>query len=275
MRTGTGKPDGSGGRRPGITWSHPLAAGLCLLGLGLAPVQDQGGKGAKVAEVRAALEKYVETERIISQERRDWALGKQVLEDRISLVQRQLEELREKIADADESLGEAGRKRAELEAENGKLEEANEVVSEAVIKLEGRTMELLAKVPDVIQDKVRPVSQRIPEPGAEVELSNGERCSYVIYILNELDKANREVTVTSELRTLDDGRTAEVAVLYAGLGHAWYVTGDGAAGGIGTTSGEGWKWSSAPAAAPAIAQAIAVYNNKAGAAFVPLPIRIR
>ena len=45
----------------------------------------------KVGDTRKALEKWVETRRLIAEEKRDWALGREMLQQRIELVQREIE----------------------------------------------------------------------------------------------------------------------------------------------------------------------------------------
>jgi len=97
--------------RPSAGWRlwPVIAVGLLLFGAGSA------GEGtADVDATRAALEKWTETRRIISQERRDWALGREMLTSRIDVVKRQIESLREKIDDAEATAAEADRKRVDL-----------------------------------------------------------------------------------------------------------------------------------------------------------------
>jgi hypothetical protein len=58
--------------------------------------------------------------------------------------------------------------------------------------------------------------------------------------LNEVNKFNREITVSSEVLTLSGGASAEVTALYVGIGKAYYVSRNGSAAGIGTASPDGW-----------------------------------
>jgi hypothetical protein len=92
--------------------------------------------------------------------------------------------------------------------------------------------------------------------------------------LHEVNKFNREITVSSEVLTLPDGTSAEVTALYVGIGNAYYVSRNGSAAGIGTASPDGWVWQSANAAAEQIANAIAILKNEQVASFVKLPIHI-
>lgn len=248
-------------------------AGCWLLGMAVYACAAEPQSG--VDGVRAALEKWVETRKVISQEQRDWALGREMLNERIELVQQEIDSLKAKIADAEESIGEADKKRVDLVDENEKMKAASAALKETVLSLETGTKGLLNRLPDPIRERIRPLSQRIPEHPEDTNLSLAERFQNIIGILNEVNKFNREITVTSEVRELADGTTAEVTALYVGIGQAYYVSGDGKAAGIGTPSADGWAWRPDNDIAPQIAEAVAILKNEQVAAFVQLPVEIR
>ncbi|MDK2858289.1 MAG: hypothetical protein PWQ89_1408 [Verrucomicrobiota bacterium] len=245
-----------------------------LLGAAVSAVAAETDS-SRVDSVRATLEKWVETRKVISQEQRDWALGKEMLNERIELVQQEIDSLREKIADTEKSVSEADKKRAELVDENETLKNVSDSLSETVLTLETRTKELLAGLPAPIRERVKPLSQRLPDNPEETKLSLAERFQNVIGILNEVNKFNGEITMTSEVRTLPDGSSAEVTALYVGIGQGYYATADGKAAGIGSSTPEGWVWTAANDAAPRISQAIAILKNEQAASFVQLPAEIQ
>lgn len=248
-------------------------AALALAAAGwAAPAAAQDGGGVEAA--RAALDQWVQARRVISQERRDWELGRQVLEERIALVQREIDGLRSSIGTAQESIAEADRKRAELLATNERLKASAEGLLATVATLEARAVALLPRLPEPIRERVRPLSQRLPAPGATVEQSLGERFQNVVGVLNEVDKFQREITVTSEVRTLADGSSVEVTAVYVGVGRGFYASANGKAAGVGASTADGWAWTPADDAAPAIAQTIAILKNEMPAAFVRLPVHI-
>lgn len=257
----------------GLLWSATAVAGLLLFSpLGTARRQETNDR---VADTRDVLGRYVETRRILSQERKDWEVGREVLQDRVDVVRREIETLESRVDDAEKSIAEADKKREELVAENERLASASASLVGTVAQLEARTRELLPRLPDPVRDRVKPFSQRLPKADAEeVKLSLGERFQNVVAILNEVDKLNREVTVWSEVRTLGDGQTAEVTSMYVGLGQGYYVTGDGLAAGVGTATADAWVWQPANESAAAIAKAIAIHKNEKPAEFVRLPITL-
>lgn len=247
-------------------------AALAALGTGVA-IGAQGPDG--LDDARGALERWVETRKVITQERRDWQLGKELLQDRIALVQREIESLRGKIKDAEGSIAEADRKRDELVQENERLKSSSAALVETASKLEQRTLALLARAPEPIRERVKPLSQRLPKAGEPSKESLSARFQNVVGILNELNKFHREITVTSEVRTLGDGRSAEVTVLYVGMSCAFYASTDGTAAGIGTSTADGWGWTSADVLAGDVNKAIAILKNETVAEFVQLPLRVQ
>lgn len=258
----------------------PSALGILILGsvalaVGAARTGSQPqGDPEQIEQVRTALQEMVETRRVLSAERRDWAIGKQGLQDRIDLVQAELEELRAGIADARASIGEAEGKRDELQQESARLDAAVAGLGATVAGLEERTRALLVTLPEPLRDRVRPISQGLPADPEDTRLGLSERFLTVVGILNEVNKFHREVSVTSEVRALEDGTSAEVSVLYLGTSNAFFVNGDASVAGTGRSTPAGWSWRRADASAPEIAEALSIFQNEAVASFVGLPVGI-
>ncbi len=267
---------GVGGRsgRKGIKW---MAAAIVLAGLsglmlmGAAP-DDKTPQ--TIQKTRSALEKWVETQRIISLEKRDLALAVEMLNERIGLVQREIESLRAKITESEAGIAEMDTKKARQMEENDKLKQASVSLGDTIAALEERTRQLLMRLPDPIQERVKPLSQRLPEKGAETKLSIAERFQNTVGILNEVDKFNREISLASEVRTLPDGTSVEVTAVYIGIGYGYYASANGAVAGTGTASEAGWVWTPNNAVALQITDVIAILKNEKVASFVQLPVDI-
>ncbi len=230
---------------------------------------------AEIRQARSSLEEWVETRRVISKEKRDLALSKEMLGERITLVQREIESLREKISEAEKSVAEADRKRETLIEENDQLKKASAALAHLLASLEQRTADLLGRLPEPIRERVRPLSQRIPKDSEETKLSMSERFQNVVGILNEINKFNREITVTSEVRKLPDGTSAEVTALYLGIGQAFYTGSSGTIAGVGRATETDWTWESANEAAEEIAGLVAILQNEQVASFVHVPVNIK
>lgn len=258
-----------------------LAAGAVLLAAGthlaVAAQSEPAGEpgiGERIDSTREVLDRWVETRRIISEEVREWALGKDILESRIDVVKRDLASAKERIAETDQSITEADRKRAELVAESERLKSVSAELASTAAALETRVKDLVRRLPDPIREKVRPLSQRLPEDSAKSELSIAVRFQNLVGIVNEVNKFAREITVTSEIRKLADGSSAEVTVVYIGLAQAYYAGGGGKIAGFGTAGPEGWTWTVANDMAPQVSKLVAILKNESPAEFVPLPLKV-
>jgi len=256
----------------------PLAALLVVLPSGPLSGSIAGSLGefgddeAPIEVTRATLERWVDTRRLISEEKRDWAEGRALLEDRVALVKREIETLRTKIDEARGTVGESDKKRVELQSEVEGLRTTSEALLATIVELETRAKALLPRLPAPLQERVSITSQRIPADPSDTKVSLSERFLNVLAILNESDKFNREVKLALEVRELPDGSSMEVSTLYVGVGQAYYASAKGSAAGYGTPTADGWSWTPADDAAPAILAAIAVFQNEKPAAFVSLPL---
>lgn len=255
---------------------------LCFLAVSMVAVFKPGFSFADadtgittIEDTRAYLDKWVETRRIISQEKSDWELGQEMLMERINVVKQDIETLRGKIEETNVNITEADKKRAELVKENEKFRDASDTLSSMIIGLEIHTKGLLKRFPDTYQERVKPLSQRLPDDPNNSTLSLSERFQNVIGILNETNKLNRDINVTSEVRKLPDGNSAEVTAMYVGIGQAYYVSANGEVAGTGSSSSDGWIWTPDNTSAAAIQDAVAILKNEKIAAFVQLPIKIQ
>ncbi|MFI4912990.1 MAG: DUF3450 family protein [Sedimentisphaeraceae bacterium JB056] len=251
------------------------ALGVCVIFAVFCTAVSADDAFGNIKNTRSVLEKWVETQQIISKEKADLQTSTQTLNDRIELVSREIESLQSKIDDAKNSIAEADKKRNEMIEENNKLKEASSSLVDVITAMENRTKDILKKLPNPIRERVKPLSQRLPEDITKTELSVSERFQNVVGILNEIDKFNREITVTSELRELEDGSSVEVASLYIGISQGFYVsTGENVAG-IGFSGPDGWIWKADNAAAAQISDAIAILKNEKVASFVKLPVEVK
>ena len=228
-------------------------------------------QGQEVDRTREALSKWVETRKLISQEKQQWELEREVLSDRIDLVRAERNSLAEKIHETQSLITDADKKRENLVKENDALKNASATLVNRIFSLEREVITLLAILPEPVQDRMRPLSQRIPET-EKTDLSLSERYQNIIGIINELNKAAQEITVVSEVRQLPDGSKAEGQTLYIGFGCGYWCTNKGDMAQYGYPAADGWKWEPNNAIAASVADAIAILKNEKVAEFIPLPI---
>ncbi len=261
------KPKPAGGTSKSKPASAPAAPAAAAAPSAVAP--------PTLDETRLTLNKWIETQQIISKERNDWAQGKEILQGRIELVGKEVGVLKDRITQSELAVAESNKKRDELVAENDQLKAVTAQLSDAVTAMEGQVRKLAKLMPEPVSAKLLPLMQRMPADPANTRVSTAERFQNVLGILNELNKANSEISVSYEIRTLADGSSSEVQVFYVGLAQAYYISPRGLAG-IGHPTDDGWKWESASAATSGqIMQALEIIQGKQTPSFVPLPITIK
>jgi hypothetical protein len=263
------RPEPRPSRRPG----GPLLAMLLALPL-LAAASPRDDAPPSVEPVRDKVARYVEARKAIAAERLAFAQSKESLESRVEMLATETAGIEQRIEEAASSLATADRLQQELLDRSAALRSASELLAGEVAGLERRVEALLPRLPDPIRERVKPLSQRIPQDPAASKLSIGDRFLSVVGILNEIDKFNGEITLASEVRSLPDGGQAEVTVLYLGVGQGYYVNSTGTIAGIGTAGPDAWSWRPANQAAAAIAMAVSVLQGEMPPQFVRLPIRI-
>lgn len=268
------------GSKRSVKGGVALVATLCLVSLGAISANPIAGGSndtpspSTLDETRLTMDKWIETQQILSKERKDWQQGKEILVGRLELVKNEVAALEEKIKQAEAGVVEANKKRDALLAENEQLKTAGAQLTTGVTGLEAEVHKLFKAMPEPVQTKLQPLAQRIPEDPTTTKVSAAERYQNVLGILNELNKNNNEITVSYEVHTLADGKPAEVQAIYVGLGQAYYVSASGEAG-IGRPTTEGWKWEPTKAVAGDVSTALEILQGKHTPVFVALPVKVQ
>lgn len=223
------------------------------------------------------IEQWVEVEKTISREKTDWDLQRQSLKDVVSVYEKELEMLNERIADAEALTSSADSKRESLLEEQGQIAKAEAVIERSIELQEALMLKVLKLLPEPLVQEIRPLSQRIPEPGKKTVLSLSQRLQNIVGILTQVDKFNTTVEVIPEQRDFGDGSFVEVSTLYLGLGAAFYADKSGRHAGAGTVSEDGvWTWEPHNDWAPAIQAMIRMYQGATNEIrFVPMPVEIQ
>lgn len=267
---------GCGKRHPAFP---PSGIRRWLLGLAAVGLFFSAARASEPAEtietIRSATEKWVETQRILSKEKRDFVLAKELLAERIALLEREIESVENKIREADASIAEADRKRDEMLEEKERLLDASSVLKKLVSRMEERVCTLLERLPEPLRQHVKPLSQRIAAKSDSSRPSLSERFQNVVGILNEVDKFHKEITTVSEIRTLPDGTSQEVAAVYVGISCGYFSNPAQTVGGFGFPDENRWNWTVKPEIAGSVSDLIAILKNEKTASYVLLPLTIQ
>ena len=264
------------GRRQACALLALTAASSLLASAPMTAQQDgvPAPTAQSLEETRLKMGKWIETQQIITKERKDWQQGKEILLGRLELVKQEVDTLQEKIALAQTSAGESATERDQLVAQDRVLMDALAWLGTAADRLEVDVTRLLKPAPTPIQEKLAQLIERMPKEGAKDRVTVAERFQNILSILNELNRANTDITVSYEIRTLDGNRQAEVRALYVGLAVAYYVSANGEAG-IGRPTADGWTWESSKEIAEPVLLALDILQGKHTPEFVPLPARLQ
>lgn len=231
---------------------------------------------APVSETRTALQEWVETRQIISQEKADWELLRETLIDTEELLTKQNEQLDAKLEELRESQSAADEEREQLMAENAELKLSTESLGVEVAAVEARLLAVLPLLPEALTDKIDPLIRRIPEPGKETRAGLGERVQNIVGILSQADAFNNKMHVVNRTQELADGREVQVSTLFLGLGQAYFVDTTGSYAGVGTPAEDGWVYESVEGLAPQVQELLAAYSGEATEIdFIAVPARIQ
>lgn len=229
----------------------------------------------RIETAKSAIEQWAATERVLSKERKDLALAKETLNQRIELLQREIETLRGKIKDTEASIAEADKNRSGMIKENAALKAASDSLGDVLVSLEERTRAVIRRLPTPIAERIKPLSQRLPSEGGGSAQSVAERFQNIVGILNEINKFHHEITVTSEVRAFPDGTSAEVTALYLGIAQGYYTSADEKLGGVGGAWDGEWTWKPIEGSGPLIGRVIRIMKNEEVAQFVHLPVEVK
>jgi len=235
---------------------------------------SQDPEADRIDAARDAAGKWVATQKLIYQERKDWQQSKELLLARIELLQKEIGEQEARLAETRRTAAEAeGRKREGVAGRDALVHEAKRLAT-LLEGYENGVRGLHAILPPPVQEKIAPLYQRIPQDPASTRVSVAERFQNVLGILNEINKANGEVTLATEIRTLADGKPSEVKTIYLGLAQAYYLSSRGEAG-VGRPGPSGWDFTPDNRLAGEILHAVEIMEGKAPPEFVGLPVKIQ
>jgi len=224
-------------------------------------------------QLRAKLDKWIDANRIIAQEKAEWTSEKQILERMIELLEAESQRLDEQIEAARADQSTAQRKRQEITERRESLSRTSEQVSAQIGSYETETLALAKRLPPPLLKELEPLLQNIPSDPGNTRRSIGQRTQNVLSILDAVEKFNADLTLDTNIQTLENGTAVEVETLYLGLGQAFYIDTSGTHAGMLTLQGDAWVATEQPDLAPVIKRAIAIYKNTEKASFVELPLQ--
>ncbi len=226
-------------------------------------------------EARSTLEKWVEARQLISKTRSDWQSDKDMLEQSVALLERELKSVEEQMTKVSTHSVHVEKERIQGES---LLKSSNESVDRAkafASDFEGKILKFAPQLPLPLQEIIKPFLVRVPANPENTKMPATERIQVVVGLLNEWDKFNNAVTLFSEKRKNSKGDEVAVETVYVGLGAAYFVNDSGDYAGTGAPGPKGWEWTFRPDLSVPVRDVIRIYRNEKPAYFIPLPVSIK
>ena len=231
-----------------------------------------GAAESAIEASQTAFDRWVTLQESIASEKSDWVLEKEYLQEEIRLLKEEIEALTEKHGRLTNETATIEADLKKIEIQNDDLEAAAKLVEGRLPEFEKGVRDLNANLPPSLQSTVEMLVNRLPEEGATTQAGASERLQVVVGILSQVDKANGQMSVVTEVKPNSAGEQVQVRVLYLGLAAAWFVSQDGKFAGYGRPAGGGWEWTEDDALAATITRAIAIHDNTEVASYVELPV---
>lgn len=208
----------------------------------------------------------------IASEKGDWGIEKEYLGEEIRLLQEEIAALTEKRSRLTNETVTIKADLQKLDQENADLKAAASLVMAKMPGLENEIRTLNGALPPSLQSTIETLVNRLPKEGSSSSAGASERLQVVVGILSQVDKANGQLAVATEIKNNAGGEQIQVRVLYLGLAQAWFVSQDGKFAGSGQPGSDGWDWTQEDSLAPIVSRAIAIHDGIEVAGYVDLPV---
>jgi hypothetical protein len=199
----------------------------------------------------------------------NWRTDKPILEQQLSLLERETRELGEFLGTSSRLQDEVEQRRLELLEEQTRLEQEQAALERSLVQASLRLRSLRPRLPPPLLDAWAEELPRLDDP----LLTASERLQLVLDLLGQLDDFEQKVTLHETVMTLADGRDYFVQQVYLGLSHGWYVTADGRFAAAGTAGPEGWEWTAVDDGGP-IAMIVGILERRVEPELVSVPLRL-
>jgi len=246
-----------------------LATNARYLGLMLFMLPDPG-TAQTPQDARSITREWVNVEQAISREAGEAERTRILTTDRIAVLEAEISQLRAGNADR---ATRAEREWAALTRQETEGATLHAQLRAFLLSAETRVKNMRPRLPHALSEKLAHLYQRLPEEADSTHRGIAERLQTVIGILTSIQAFNDSISVTVEVKAINQQPAGEVTTLYLGLGQAYYLSASDA--GYGYPGEQGWTWTSQPGLKASIARAIATAEGRAAEpAFVELPVTL-
>jgi len=242
----------------------------------LVALHPASSSAERIDGYRSKMEKWVETQQILSHEKSEWEADQETLKASKKMLAQQKESLEAEIAQLEASTTFSDEERAALLLRQAEVLRTRQILEASLAGLEARVQELTVLLPAPLQKKLEPLLVQIPADPENTRQPAGARLMNVLGILAQAEKWNGTATFVGETRAVGGDQKVAVRTLYWGLGQAIYVDAQGKTAGVGRPGEEGWEFTNEPDLAENAAKLLDIYEGNIDLIeFSKLPVDIR
>lgn len=219
-----------------------------------------------VTEIESLTAQWSSLENQRSSLQASWRSEEPVLEQQLSLLERERDILTASLEETVQQLDVVEERRLELLGEQTRFEQEQLAMEDA---LRTALIEVRGLHPQLPPPLGNSWDEHLPRLMNE-QLSTSERLQSLLEMLTALDDFRRMITVTESVMTMADGNEYLISQIYLGLSTGWYVSADGRFAGSGHPSASGWVWQPETDAV-SIGNMLAILERRRNAGLVTLP----
>jgi hypothetical protein len=200
---------------------------------------------------------------------KNWRRDKPVLEQQLSLLERETQELNRFLKESAQEQDEVEQRRLELLEQQTRLEQEQAALERSLRQAVVRLKALHLQLPPPLVEGWEKELPRLEES----LLTSSEKLQLVLNLLGQLDDFEQKVTLHETVMTLADGQEYLVKQVFLGLSHGWYVTADQSHAAAGMADPDGWQWTPVTDG-ERIAQIIAILERRMNPELITIPLEL-
>ena len=242
---------------------------LTLLILSALPLSAAVQPGAS-NQLDALVQQWLALEQQQHQLQKDWQLRKQSLQQGISLLQAEQNQLQQVLQRNTKQHDAVDEKRAQLLSQQQQLEQQQHTAGSQISAVLQQVRVMQPQLPPPLQHIWQQELNSLPDNAdASVQLQRS------LFLLTKLAEFQQRLSLDEMTLETTDGQPVRVKQLYLGASQAWFSSADGSYSGLGYPSSTGWSWQfDSSIDSKDVLHAIAMLEKRAQPQLISLPLQL-
>lgn len=256
-----------------MTRPRPNRLSPLLVACALACSALPAARSQDLDRLKQNTDRWIEIRSRTAQEKALWDADKRLLGESIKTLESSRQAVEQRAAHFE---SEHRRLAEQTEAAQKTMEgfaTANRFLTDHIRAYEERIQTLAQRLPQPLLDQLQPLLAKIPSEAERETVPAPNRLQNVVAIMTLIDEFNNQITLAHTIKTLDNGESIEVRVLYWGLAAAYASDGEGSRAWTLQPDANAWRWREADSDAALIKRLFDVYDKRIDPALVALPFQ--